>query len=87
MTGTPDTPWSIHGDQQDLPGMLDFAVNVCQPSPPPVVLNVLEAALPQLAHYPRHADYARVQEASLFFTVSLPRGCFPLPAKQRPSIC
>ena len=78
MTGTPDTPWNIHGDQQDLPGMLDFAVNVCQPSPPPVVLNVLEAALPQLAHYPRHADYARVQEVLAVFHGVSPSWVLPL---------
>lgn len=63
MTGIPETPWNIHGDQQVRPGMLDFAVNVCQTTPPPVVLRVLEAALPQLAHYPRHVDYVRAQEA------------------------
>lgn len=63
MTGVPDAPWNIHGDQQVRPGMLNFAVNVCQPGPPPVVLNVLEAALPQLASYPRQADYVHAQEA------------------------
>jgi histidinol-phosphate aminotransferase len=45
-----------HGDKDMSPGMLDFAVNVWLPAPPPWLRDRLAAALDRLATYPSAED-------------------------------
>ena len=46
-----------HGDQAAAPGMLDFAVNVRHPQPPPWLARRLAARLVDLGCYPSAADH------------------------------
>lgn len=41
-----------HGDREVQPGLVDFAVNVAVPAPPPWLRRELEGALGQVARYP-----------------------------------
>ncbi|HXR67331.1 MAG TPA: aminotransferase, partial [Dermatophilaceae bacterium] len=41
-----------HGDREVQPGLVDFAVNVAVPAPPPWLRRELEGALEQVARYP-----------------------------------
>ncbi|OBK17229.1 Rv2231c family pyridoxal phosphate-dependent protein CobC [Mycobacterium asiaticum] len=52
-----------HGDQDVLPGMLDFAVNVRHAQPPGWLLTTLGARLADLARYPSSADVHAAQDA------------------------
>jgi len=52
-----------HGDQDVVPGMLDFAVNVRHPQPPGWLVQRLAERLPELARYPSAADVQRAHEA------------------------
>ncbi|OBK51937.1 hypothetical protein A5656_25340 [Mycobacterium gordonae] len=52
-----------HGDQDAMPGMLDFAVNVRRAQPPSWLMQELSARLPDLARYPSATDVLTAQEA------------------------
>lgn len=52
-----------HGDQDVVPGMLDFAVNVRHPQPPAWLVQRLAERLPELARYPSAEDVRRTHEA------------------------
>lgn len=52
-----------HGDQAAMPGMLDFAVNVRDPHPPPWLVDRLAARLGDLGRYPSRADEHRATAA------------------------
>ncbi|QLL05581.1 Rv2231c family pyridoxal phosphate-dependent protein CobC [Mycobacterium vicinigordonae] len=53
-----------HGDQDVVPGMLNFAVNVRHAQPPSWLLERLAARLPDLARYPSAADVRAAQQAA-----------------------
>lgn len=53
-----------HGDQDVLPGMLDFAVNVRHVQPPSWLIAQLGARLTDLAHYPGSAEVRAAQDAA-----------------------
>jgi histidinol-phosphate/aromatic aminotransferase/cobyric acid decarboxylase-like protein len=44
-----------HGDREVQPGLVDFAVNVAVPAPPPWLLHELRSALEDVARYPNVA--------------------------------
>lgn len=52
-----------HGDQDVVPGMLDFAVNVRHPRPPAWLVQRLAERLPELARYPSVEDVHRAHAA------------------------
>ncbi|MDT5139573.1 MAG: histidinol-phosphate aminotransferase [Mycobacterium sp.] len=52
-----------HGDQDVVPGMLDFAVNVRHAQPPSWLLERLAARLADLARYPSDTDVRAAQDA------------------------
>ncbi|ORA08936.1 Rv2231c family pyridoxal phosphate-dependent protein CobC [Mycobacterium asiaticum] len=53
-----------HGDQDVLPGMLDFAVNVRHAQPPSWLIAQLSARLTDLARYPGDAEVRAAQDAA-----------------------
>lgn len=53
-----------HGDQDVLPGMLDFAVNVRHAQPPSWLITQLSARLTDLAQYPGNAEVRAAQDAA-----------------------
>lgn len=52
-----------HGDQDVVPGMLDFAVNVRHMQPPDWLVQRLAERLPELARYPSAEDIERAHQA------------------------
>lgn len=67
-----------HGDQDVLPGMLDFAVNVRHAQPPSWLITQLSARLTDLAHYPGNAEVRAAQDTAAARHRRAPADVLPL---------